>query len=179
MAKYVYGIKSVKYGAVTSTGTSPSMPATGDLTSWAQTVKGSLTISEDEATETEFFVEETTTRVHSIVTDAGQLKVTWRAYDVTPALVAVMKGGRATGDGGTYLIYDGPSTVDAVEMSLEITTTDNSIFNIYRASCLGRFDSVVGRENLMEMEVVATAMAPETTGTGTYDQSPYQIKILV
>lgn len=178
MAEYIYGIKSIKYGAVCSTGTSPCMPATGDLTSFAQTVQGSLTISEDEYTLKEFFVEETTTAVKQVVTDAGGLKITWRAYDVTPTLVAAMKGGTATGD-GTYTIYFGPETVAPVELSLEVTTTDDVIFDIFRASCTARFDSVVGRENLLELEIVAEALAPETTGTGAYDQAPYQYKIPV
>jgi len=175
--KYLYGIKSVKYGTVCATGDSPSMPASGDMTSWAQTVQGSLTISEQESTVKYFYVEETTTAVHSIVTDAGNLTVTWRAYDCTPALIAVMKGGiSSTGDTG-YLSYSGPDTVEAKELALEITCTNNAVFEIYRASCLGRFDSVVGRENLLEMEVVATALAPATTGTDDGDQAPYKIKL--
>lgn len=174
MAEYVYGIKSVKYGAVNATGSAPAMPPSGDMNAWAYTVQGSLTISEDEATVKEFFVEETTTAIQQIVTDAGQMKITWRAYDVTPSLVAIMKGGTASSD-ASYYTYSGPETVEAKELALEITTTNNAKVEIYRASCLGRFDSVVGRENLLEMEVVATALAPETTGT---DQSPYKISVL-
>jgi hypothetical protein len=62
-------------------------------------------------------------------------------------------------------------------MSLEITTTNDIVFEIPRASCLARFDSVLGRENLLEMEVKATALAPETTGTGPTDQAPYRFRI--
>jgi hypothetical protein len=174
MAEYIYGIASVKYGTVEPCTTVPLMPAATGMTQWAYTVKGSLTISEDESTTTEFFVEETTTAVHSIVTDAGQLKVTWRAYDITPALVAVMKGGTASGN-GVYNYYYGPDTVDAQELALEVTTTDGSVFSIPKASCLGRFDSVVGRENLLEMEVVATALDPGST----VEKWPYRIRTTV
>lgn len=176
MASYLYGIKSVKYGAVVATGDGFAMPASGDLTPWAYTVQGSLTISEDESTTTEFYVEEVTTPVHSIVTDPGKLTMTWRAYDMTPALIAVMKGGTAaTGTGEDY--YYGPESVEAIEMSLEVTTTNDIVFEIPRASCLARFDSVLGRENLLEMEVKATALAPETKGTGATDQAPYRFRI--
>lgn len=174
MAKYVYGIASVKYGTVEPPGVGPLMPSATGMTNWAQTVKGSLTISEDESTTTEFFVEETTTAVHSVVTDAGQLKVTWRAYDVTPTLVEVMKGGDASGN-GVYLDYYGPETVEAKELALQVTTTDGTIFEIPKASCLGRFDSVVGRENLLEMEVVATALSPGASVTNW----PYRVRIPV
>ena len=176
MASYLYGIKSVKYGAVVATGDGFAMPASGDLTPWAYTVQGSLTISEDESTTTEFYVEEVTTPIHSIVTDPGKLTMTWRAYDMTPALIAVMKGGTAaTGSGEDY--YYGPESVEAIEKSLEVTTTNDIVFEIPRASCLSRFDSVLGRENLLEMEVKATALAPETKGTGATDQAPYRFRI--
>ncbi|HPV43786.1 MAG TPA: hypothetical protein PKX40_21610 [Spirochaetota bacterium] len=176
MASYLYGIKSVKHGAVVATGSGFAMPASGDLTPWAYTVQGSLTISEDESTTTEFYVEEVTTPVHSIVTDPGKLTMTWRAYDMTPDLIAVMKGGTAaTGTGVDY--YYGPESVEPIERSLEITTTNDIVFEIPRASCLARFDSVLGRENLLEMEVKATALAPETTGAGATDQAPYRFRI--
>lgn len=173
MAKYLYGIKSIKYGTVAATGTDAVMPASGDMNNWAQTVQGSFTLSEDESTTKEFFVEETTTAVHSVVTDAGQLKATWRAYDMTPTLIAIMKEGTA-GTGAGTLTYLGPETVDSVELALEITTTNDVIIEIYRASCLARFDSVLGRENLLEMEVTATALTPENTGT---THPPYKITI--
>lgn len=176
MASYLYGIKSVKYGDVVATGSGFEMPASGDLTPWAYTVQGSLTISEDESTTTEFYVEEVTTPVHSIVTDPGKLTMTWRAYDMTPALIAVMKGG-ATGTGSGEEYYYGPESVEAIEKSLEITTTNDIVFEIPRASCLSRFDSVLGRENLLEMEVKATALAPETTGTGATNKAPYRFRI--
>jgi hypothetical protein len=173
MAKYLYGIKSIKYGTVAATGTDAVMPASGDMNNWAQTVQGSFTLSEDESTTKEFFVEETTTAVHSVVTDAGQLKATWRAYDMTPTLIAIMKEGTA-GTGAGTLTYLGPETVDSVELALEITTTNDVIIEIYRASCLARFDSVLGRENLLEMEVTATALTPENTGS---THPPYKITI--
>ena len=83
--KYVYGIKSVKFGTPSGSNTMPA------LTAWAQTVEGSLTLSEDESQEKEFKVEEATSPVKTIVTDVGSLAAKWRAYDLTPAIVAVVK----------------------------------------------------------------------------------------
>ena len=40
MANYLYGIKSVKYGAVVATGSGFAMPASGDMSAWAYTVQG-------------------------------------------------------------------------------------------------------------------------------------------
>jgi hypothetical protein len=167
--KYAYGIKSVKFGIPTGSNTMP-----GTLTPWAQTVKGSLTLSEDEAQQKEFFVEETTTAVHKVVTEAGSLKLKWRGYEITPEAIAVVKGGTAgtTGSGATKkLTYDGPVTVDIINLALQVVTTNDIVFNIYKTAVLGRFDSSLGRENLLELEVAASALDP---GNGA---SPYQIEV--
>jgi len=169
--KYMYGIASVKFG--TPTGTA-AMPAASDMATWAQTVQGSLTLSEDESQEKEFFVEETTTPVHSIVTQAGALRVRWRTYDMTPAELAKVKGGTAgsTGAGATRVkTYAGPVTIDSVEKALEITTTNGAVFSVYKAAVIARFDSAVGREELLQVEAQATALDPGDGG------SPYLIKL--
>jgi hypothetical protein len=167
--KYAYGIKSVKFGTPTETASMPT-----GLSNWAQTVAGSLTISEDEATTKDFNVEETTTPVKSIVTDAGAMTAQWRAYDLTPDYLTTVKGGVSgnTGATGTYaLTYDGPTSVTDQELALEITTTNDIVFSIYKASVVARFDGGVGRENLLEVEVRAKALDPGDGG------SPYRIKL--
>ncbi len=162
MAKYVYGIKSVKFGTPTGSNT---MPDAGSMTQWAQTVEGSLTVSEDEAQTKDFKVEETTTPVKSVVTDAGALKVKWRAYDMTPENLVKVKGGEAP-DANTY---NGPASVIAQELALEIETEEGIKFSIYKSSVLGRIDGSIGRASLLEVEASATALDP---GNG---ESPYKI----
>jgi hypothetical protein len=166
--KYAYGIASVEYGTPTGTATMP-----GSVTQWAQTVEGSFTLSEDESQTKDFKVEEVTTPVKSIVTEAGSLKIKWRAYDITPSLVAIMKGGTAGTEAGppAYLTYDGPTSVAAKDLALRITTTNGVIFNIYKAACVGRFDGSLSRTDLLEMEVSATVLDPGNAG------SPYEIKL--
>ena len=53
----------------------------------------------------------------------------------------------------------------------EITTTNDVTFEIYNASVIARFDSTLGRENLLEVEVTATALDPGDGG------SPYRISL--
>lgn len=167
--KYAHGIASVKFG--TPTGTA-SMP--GTLNAWAQTVAGSMTLSEDEATLKDFKVEETTTPIKTVVTDSGGLTAKWRGYDLTPALVAVVKGGTA-GTGGTgataYVSYAGPVQVVAVDLALEITTVDDVVFEIYNCAVVARFDGSISRENLLEIEVTASAQDPGDGG------SPYMYRL--
>lgn len=167
--KYAYGIKSVKFGTPTETASMPT-----GLSTWAQTVAGSLTISEDEAQTKDFNVEEVTTPVKTIVTDVGALTAQWRAYDLTPSLVAIVKGGTA-GTAGTGAAavntYAGPLSVTTMDLALEITTTNDVVFSVYKAAVLARFDGGVGRENLLELEVRAIAQDPGDGG------SPYMIEL--
>lgn len=169
--KYMYGIKSVKFGTPTG---SAGMPLASAMTAWAQTVRGSFTLSEDEAQKKEFKVEEVTSPVKEIVTDAGALTGKWRAYDLTPSLMTVVKGGASgtAGAGASAMVtYAGPTSVVALELALEVTTTNNAVFNIYKASVLARFDGGISAESLLEMEVSAKALDPGDGG------SPYMISL--
>lgn len=165
--KYAYGIASVKFG--TPTGTN-SMP--GTLTSFAQTVEGSLTLSEDEATQKDFKVEEASSPVKSITTDVGALTVKWRAYDISVEMVELVKGGTGTENAApTAHSYEGPVSVAAKDLALEITTTNGVVFSIYNAAVIARFDGSISREALLEMEIKATAQDP---GDGT---APYKFEL--
>lgn len=167
--KYAYGIASVKFGTPTGSSTMP-----GSLTQWAQTVQGTLTLSEDESQTKKFFVEETTTPVHIVITEAGALNIRWRAYDLTPATIAIVKGGTAGTDGSgvsTMKTYAGPTSISTMELALQVNTTNGVVFNIYKTAVIARFDSSLSREQLLEVEVQATALDP---GSGT---SPYMYNL--
>lgn len=169
--KYAYGISSVKFGTPTG---SAGMPAASAMTAWAQTVQGSMTLSEDEATIKDFNVEETSTPVKSIVTDSGALTAKWRGYDLTPSLITIVKGG-ASGTAGAgasaKVTYAGPVQVVAVDLALEITTTNSVVFEVYNAAVVARFDGSISRENLLELEVSAKAQDPGDGG------SPYMVSL--
>lgn len=167
--KYVFGIKSVKFGTPTGTKT---MPDAGDMTAWAQTVEGSLTLSEDEATTKPFKVEETSTPIKTIVTDSGALAIKWRAYDMSVKQVEKVKGGTGTeGIAGTAHSYEGPVQVVAQDLALEIETTNGVKWLIFNAAVVARFDGAISRESLLEMEVKASAQDP---GDGT---APYKFEL--
>ena len=170
--KYVYGIKKIKFGKPTGTASMPTGANTA--TAWAQTVAGSLVLSEDEATTKDFNVEEVSTPVKTIVTSVGALTATWRSYNITPALLTVVKGGTATSTGsgtGKKAVFYGPETVKALDLALEIITDNDVVINVYKAAVLARFDGGVGKENLLELEVRAVAQDPGDGGV------PYAIKL--
>jgi|LSQX01.2.fsa_nt_gb hypothetical protein len=163
--KYAYGIKKVKFGKPTGSDTMPT--GANAPTAWAQTVAGSLVLSEDEATTKDFNVEEVSTPVKTIVTSVGALTATWRSYDITPSLLSIVKGGVATSTGsgtGKRAVFKGPKTVKALDMALEIITDNDIVFKVYKAAVLARFDGGVGKENLLEVEVRAVAQDPGNGG---------------
>nr|WP_319268312.1 hypothetical protein [uncultured Draconibacterium sp.] len=159
MPKYGKGIVSVKFGTPTG---SASMP--GTLNAWAQTVEGSMNFSEEEAQTVDFNVEETTAPVDQAQTDAGGLTIQWRAYDMTPAMMAIVKGGTAGTDTGV-LTYDAPASNVAQKLALEVTMEDGVVFNIYKANVFARIDGQAGRGTLLEVSVSAVALDPGDGGS--------------
>ena len=152
--KYAYGIKSIKFGEPKSDGTMQN-----NLTQWAETVRGSLTITEDEATKYEPRVEEDAAPVESITVEVGALTVRWRAYDLTPALMKVVRDGTA-GTGATMGTYTAPTGVVNKELALQVNCEGGVKFEIPRASVNVRFDGGVSLDSLLEVEVVARAVDP-------------------
>jgi hypothetical protein len=156
--KYAYGIASVKFGTPTGSNT---MPQTLNL--WAQTVQGTLNLAEDESQVKTFPVEETSVPVHQTVTEPGKTKINWEAYDITPALAVVVRGGTAgtTGSGAsTKKTWAAPTNIEPIELALEITTTNGVVFNFYKVSVLARYEGSVSREELLRMKVDATVLDP-------------------
>jgi hypothetical protein len=139
------------------------MPVT--LTQWAQTVEGSFTVSESEPTLKDFKVEETASPVKTIVSEAGTTTLKWRAYDIAPSLIAIVKAGTPTAE----TKWVSPVTTAALNLAIEITTTDGAKISVYKASVFARFDGAITRGDLWQMEVTAKVIDP---GSGV---APFEI----
>ena len=160
MPKYSIGLKSVKFGTPTG---SDTMPAT--MTAWAQTVQGSMTIEESEAEVKNFKVEEVSSPVKQAIVEDGVLTLTWKAYDIDPAIVAVVKNGTATATK-----FSAAANSEIIEKALEVTTDDDVKFTIPKASIVARLTGAIGGEDMIQMEVKATAIDPGNGG------SPWQME---
>jgi hypothetical protein len=156
MPKYSLGLKSVKFG--TPTGTS-AMPET--MESFAQTIRGSMTFSESEVTVKEFYVEEQDAAVEQTITESSKLEVTWKAYDLSSVFLKRVKGGPATESSeNTKESWKAPSKTVLMKLALEVTSDSGAKYLIPRASIRGRLDGSVGREDMLSIEVKATALDP-------------------
>lgn len=160
MPKYTIGLKSVKFGTPTETVTMPV-----SMTAWAQTVKGSMTIEESEAEVKNFNVEEVSSPVKQAIVQDGVLTVTWKAYDLDPAIIAAVKNGTATATK-----FSAAANSAIIEKALEVTTDEDVKFTIPKASIVARLTGSIGGEDMLQMEVKATAIDPGDGG------SPWQVE---
>jgi hypothetical protein len=156
--KYTIGLKWVKFGTPTGT---VAMPAT--LTSFSKTAKGSMTIEEAEPTVTDFNVEESDAPVKQAITQNGKLTVTWRAYNLDPAIIAAVKGGTAASSK-----YSAPAKSVIIEKALEVKSDDNMVFAIPKASIVARVTGQIGSDDMLQLEVKATAIDPGDGGSPWY-----------
>lgn len=159
-AKYLFGLTAVKFGTPTGLATMPA-----SLTAFAETVKGSFTFEETEATIEKFFTEESASAVKAITTQDAQLEGTWRTYDFDPAQLEKVKGG----DGHTTATkYVAPTATVNIELALQLETTAGITFHIYKANITARFTGKLSKDGLSEVEVKFQALAP-AAGLAPYD----------
>lgn len=157
--KLVYGIKSVKLGIPTDLET---MPAT--LDNFSETVKGSFTLAETEATTIDAETEESIAPIGSITDKEAVLEGTWKTFDYTPAMLAMVKGGTATGAAS----WKAPAAPVNIEKALKITTTVDAVLNVYKAKIVARFTGVMSKTGFSEIEIKFKALSP-ATGLAPYE----------
>ena len=158
--KHLYGLTAVKFGTPTDLAT---MPVT--LTAFSQTVKGSFSFGETEATIEKFYTEESASAVDSITTQDPQLEATWKTYDFTPAMIEKIKGG----DGHTTATkYVGPTSTPDIKLAVQLETTAGITWHIYKANVTARFTGKLSKEGLSEVEVKVQALAP-AAGLAAFD----------
>lgn len=156
--KYTIGLKWVKYGTPTDT---VAMPAT--LNDFAKTVKGSMTIEEAEPSIQDFKVEEVDSPVKQSITENGTLTITWKAYNLDPEIIAAVKGGASTATK-----FSAPVKSVIIEKALEIKSNDNVVFAIPKASIVARITGQVGADDMLQLEIKATAIDPGDGGSPWY-----------
>ena len=159
---HIYSLKSVKFGTPTGTATMPS--ATG-LTLLPKTEKGSVVIEESEATDNDFFVDQSPYPIESIPSDAGTWSAVARFNDIQYATLAIFKGG--VGDDSGFTPATGWQTI---RKALEFETDSGHIVDFYNAACKVRFLGLGGRDKLASMELMAK---PLICADGT---APYAIR---
>ena len=156
MARYALGIKAVRFGDPTGDAT---MPAT--LEQFAETVQGSMTLEETDATVQDFNTEESDAPELQSITEGQKLEGTWQTRDLSAAGVAKVKGGTAVEDDGVDPeSYEAPAKTSFIELAVEIETDSGMKVQVPRANVRARFVGNVGKEEAWKLEVKFTALSP-------------------
>jgi hypothetical protein len=100
--KHVFGLASVKMGAVANDGDMGT-----SLYDIGETVAGTAALTTDDNTVTDFSVEESDSPVESVVTARGKIQFAWSSYDVSAAQLFKFFG-------GTYKPYKNIATLGSV-----------------------------------------------------------------
>lgn len=158
MAKLVYGISKLELGVPTDLATMPAV-----VTQFAETVKGSFTLAETEATTVDAETEESAAPLDSIIDKEGVLEGNWRTYDYTPAQLVKVKGGEVSGDK-----WIAPVTTPDIYNALKITTKAGPVMNVYKAKIWARFTGVISKTGYSEVEVKFKALSP-ASGLAPYE----------
>jgi len=156
--KLVYGIKTVKTGTPTDLAT---MPAT--LTQFSETVKGSFTLAETDATDIDALTEESSAPLESITDTESVLEGSWKTFDYTPAMLELVKGGEVTGTK-----WQAPAAPTDIKLALEVETTAGPVLSIYKGKIHAKFTGVISKSGFAEIEVKFKALAP-AAGLSPYE----------
>jgi hypothetical protein len=156
--KLVYGITAVKLGTPTDLATMPV-----SLDAFSETVKGSFTLQESEPTTIDAETEESVAPIGSITDKEAVLEGTWKTYDYTPDMLAMVKGGTATA-----AKWVAPAAPVNIEKALQITTTVGAKLNVFKAKITARFTGVMSKAGFSEIEIKFKALSP-ATGLAPYE----------
>ncbi len=159
MAKYSIGLKSVKFGTPTGGAT---MPET--MEAFATTVKGSMTLSESEPSIQDFNVEEQDSPIEQAITESSKLEAKWKAYDLSPNILQKVKGGNVSSEAGVSETWEAPSKSSLIKLALEIESDTGAKYRVPNANVIARIDGSVGRDDMLQLDLSATALDPGDGG---------------
>lgn len=148
---YGSGLSSVKLGAIGAGGVMGT-----SLVALGNTVAGSMQLTSEEGTTTDFNIEEQDKPVKSII-QPGATRITWECYDVGGETMQKLFGG--TYDSGTDT-YTAPDKVVAQELSMELTSAEGHVMKIVRASVFPTFNWSFSKDALAKIAVTASILSP-------------------
>ena len=151
MSRYIYSVKSVKYGTITGTNTIPA-----SLTQLPDTVKGSVNIDETEGSSTKFYVDQKKDPIKVVKVEEGELTTVMQFYDFTYDALAAFKGGTATTGAGTARAFNPATGYTDVNKALVIELDSGEKLNIYNGNCFARITGGGGRDKMLSWELKVT-----------------------
>lgn len=161
MSQINIGVQEIAIGAIASDG---GMGTT--LAPLGYTEEGSAAINWDDATETEFRVEEVDVPIH-VESTPGNISLAFSVSNPDEDTLVAVMGGTKTGT-GEDTVYDYPLTSVSIERSIKFTPKKGLGINIPRAKITAKFSSEVGRAALLKVEVSGRILQPIKANTAPF-----------
>jgi hypothetical protein len=156
MAKYGYKVDSIETGTPSTDGT---MPTT--MTALPDTVDGTVVIEETTPQTKGFKRSKDKAPFMIVVTEDGNLPIKFSIYDISPSVLAILKGGTATAETAWK-----PSvgTSQLIETALRLKTEGGKLtVNIPKASVTALIKGSLKSDELLTLECTATPLSVDPT----------------
>lgn len=150
MARYLYSVKTVKYGTPTGINTMPA-----GLTTLPNTTKGSVSLDETEGASVPFYVDQLKDPIKVVKTEEGRLSAVMQFNDFNFLALAAFKGGTAPTGGGFEKFVPATGYTE-VEKALEIELDSGQKINMFNAQCFARVTGGGGRDKILAWELKAS-----------------------
>lgn len=173
MSKYVFSLKSTKYGTPTGDNT---MPDSGSLTALPDTVRGSVSVTESDPTLQRFFVDQKKGAIRVVQSEAGELEFTLQFYDMDYDILAAIKGGASVAavPSTSAAKWTNGTTFDNIVKALQLETDSGQYFNFYNALLIATITGSGSRDGMfaVQMRIIPQLAAD---GSGDYEIEDVEI----
>lgn len=152
------GLTSIEIGAIAGDG---GMGTT--LAALGKTYQGTAKLQSADPETTDFYAEEDDDPIDKMV-KLGARTLTWSIMDFTPATLAAVLGGTASGTGDAAT-WEAPTSYVDVEKSIKIVTKKNLKIEIPRAKITAKLNVDFGKTAMGLVDITATILTPTKAAT--------------
>ena len=151
------GVSKIEIGAIAVDGdVSAAFASPGII------YKDTAEIMQEQEADTEHFCEESD-EAFAIVPGAKKTKIKFAVTDFTPAALAVLLGGTATGVAPADS-WTAPATTEIIEKSVKITPKSGKVITLPRVSLRATINYKLAKSGIAQVMVEGTVMTPTKTG---------------
>ncbi|WP_026463489.1 hypothetical protein [Adhaeribacter aquaticus] len=126
------------------------------------TVSDSFSITTEEGTLSEIFIEESDTAIISQST-AGAKRVAWSTYNTEPEALQAAFGGTVSGSGAAK-VWNAPANINAVILSVRVNTKNNKRYDMAKVSIVPRLNININKTDAGRIDFTGTILIPDKAG---------------
>ncbi|PSR54154.1 hypothetical protein AHMF7605_11795 [Adhaeribacter arboris] len=158
MAEYTFGMAKILLGTPAGDG---GMSTT--LTEkFGYTKPDSVSITSEEGTKSEIFIEESDTAIISQDTP-GAKRVNWSTYNTAPEALQAAFGGTIVGTGAAK-VWNSPENLQPVIYSVRIEDKANHFWAMAKVQVVPRLNININKSDAGQIDFVGTILIPDKAG---------------